>query len=80
MTQEETLKAIVKEKYSQIALQDKEYNAASCCGATGCCGGDEVYNIMSDDYTQLEGYNADADLGLGCGIPTAFAQMKEGDR
>lgn len=79
MTQEETLKAIVKEKYSQIALQDKDYNAASCCGATGCCGGDEVYNIMSDDYTQLEGYNADADLGLGCGIPTAFAQMKEGD-
>ncbi|WP_281350717.1 hypothetical protein [Phnomibacter ginsenosidimutans] len=29
MTQEETLKAIVKEKYSQIALQDKDYNAAS---------------------------------------------------
>lgn len=79
MTQEETLKAIVKEKYSQIALQDKGHNAGSCCGATGSCGGDEVYNIMSDDYTHLEGYNADADLGLGCGIPTAFAQMKEGD-
>jgi SAM-dependent methyltransferase len=34
---------------------------------------------MADDYTQLEGYNADADLGLGCGIPTAFAKMKTGD-
>ncbi len=79
MTQEQELKAIVKEKYSQIALQDKEYNAASCCGATGCCGGDEVYNIMSEDYTQLAGYNADADLGLGCGVPTAFAKMKSGD-
>jgi len=79
MTQEQELKAIVKEKYSQIALQDKEYNAASCCGATGCCGGDEVYNIMSEDYTQLAGYNADADLGLGCGVPTAFAKMKAGD-
>ncbi|HLO72280.1 MAG TPA: arsenite methyltransferase, partial [Flavipsychrobacter sp.] len=37
------------------------------------------YNIMSDDYTRLEGYNADADLGLGCGLPTEFAQIKEGD-
>lgn len=79
MTSEQELKAIVKEKYSQIAQQDKDYNAASCCGATGCCGGDEVYNIMSEDYSKLEGYNADADLGLGCGIPTAFAKMKAGD-
>jgi SAM-dependent methyltransferase len=78
MTQEQELKDLVKEKYSQIALQNKEYNAASCCGATGCCGGDEVYNIMSDDYTKLEGYNADADLGLGCGIPTAFAKLHAG--
>jgi SAM-dependent methyltransferase len=79
MATDQELKELVKEKYSQIALQDKEYNAASCCGATSCCGGDEVYNIMADDYTQLEGYNADADLGLGCGIPTAFAKMKTGD-
>jgi len=34
---------------------------------------------MSDDYTKLEGYNADADLGLGCGLPTHYAQMKKGD-
>ena len=34
---------------------------------------------MSDDYTQLEGYNPDADLGLGCGLPTEFAKIKEGD-
>ena len=34
---------------------------------------------MSDDYTTLEGYNADADLGLGCGLPTEFAQIKPGD-
>lgn len=79
MATDQQLKELVKEKYSQIALQEKDYNAASCCGATSCCGGDEVYNIMADDYTQLEGYNADADLGLGCGIPTAFAKMKTGD-
>jgi arsenite methyltransferase len=38
-----------------------------------------VYNILADDYTKLEGYNPDADLGLGCGLPTEFAKIKEGD-
>ena len=77
MTTEQQLKDLVKEKYSQIALQDKEINQSSCCGAGGCST--EVYNIMSDDYTNLEGYNADADLGLGCGLPTQFAKIKKGD-
>lgn len=71
------LKELVRQKYSEIALQDKETNAASCCGS-GCCS-TEVYNIMSDDYTKMEGYNADADLGLGCGLPTEFAQIRPGD-
>lgn len=77
MTNEQELKELVRQKYSEIALQDKETNAASCCGAGGCST--EVYNIMSDDYTKLEGYNADADLGLGCGLPTEFAQIRPGD-
>ncbi len=77
MTNEKELKELVRQKYSEIALQDKESNMASCCGAGGCST--EVYNIMSDDYTKLEGYNADADLGLGCGLPTQFAQIKPGD-
>jgi ubiquinone/menaquinone biosynthesis C-methylase UbiE len=71
------LKQLVKEKYSEIALQDKETNMSSCCGAGGCST--EVYNIMSDDYSTLEGYNSDADLGLGCGLPTQFAKIKKGD-
>lgn len=71
------LKKIVKEKYSEIALQDRESNAASCCGAGGCST--KVYNIMTDDYTQLDGYVKDADLGLGCGLPTEFAKIKKGD-
>jgi arsenite methyltransferase len=78
MKNETEIKELVKEKYSQIAAQSKTQNASSCCGATGCCG-DDVYNIMADDYTKLEGYVADADLGLGCGLPTEFAQIKEGD-
>lgn len=77
MQTEASLKQIVKEKYGQIALQDKATNSASCCGAGECST--EVYNIMSDDYSTLEGYNADADLGLGCGLPTQFARIKKGD-
>ena len=73
------LKEMVKQKYSEIALQDKDTNQSSCCGATSSCCGDEVYNIMSDDYTKLEGYNPEADLGLGCGLPTEFAKIKEGN-
>src|SRR6201996_3603678 len=74
---ENELKEIVRQKYSQIALQDKDTNQASCCGS-GCCS-TEVYNIMTDDYMQIEGYAADADLGLGCGLPTQFAKIKKGD-
>ena len=79
MKTETEIKEMVREKYSEIAKQSKETNAASCCGATSACCGDEVYNIMADDYTKLDGYVADADLGLGCGLPTEFAKIKEGD-
>src|SRR3954452_21166553 len=71
------VKDLVRQKYSEIALQDKETNQSSCCGS-GCCS-TEVYNIMADDYSNLEGYNPDADLGLGCGLPTQFAKIKKGD-
>jgi len=72
----EELKETVKEKYSEIANQSKEENAVSCCGVGTSCGVD--YTIFSEDYTKLKGYNEDADLSLGCGIPTEFAQIKEG--
>ena len=77
MKNEQALKELVKEKYAAIADQSIEQNLSSCCGAGGCST--EVYNIMSDDYTKMEGYNADADLGLGCGLPTQFAKIKKGD-
>lgn len=69
------LKQLVREKYTEIAFQSKEQNAASCCGV----GAPGVCNIMSETYEQLNGYNADADLGLGCGLPTEFAQIQAGD-
>ena len=77
MQTQDNVKEMVKQKYSEIALQDKDTNAASCCGS-GCCS-EEVYNIMSEDYNQLEGYNPDANLDLGCGLPTQFAKIKKGD-
>jgi arsenite methyltransferase len=77
MSNAEELKKIVKDKYSEIALQPKEQNEASCCGATGC--GTVDYAIFAESYTQLAGYNPEADLGLGCGVPTEFAQIKSGD-
>ena len=77
MKNETAIKELVKEKYAEIASQPRQQNYASCCGATSSCK--EVYSIMSDEYSNVDGYNADADLGLGCGLPTEFAKMKEGD-
>ena len=78
MTTSEELKQIVKDKYSEIAEQTKVQNETSCCGSgCGCATIDEA--IMAEDYTKLSGYAADADLGLGCGLPTEHAKMKEGD-
>lgn len=77
MGTDEQLKELVRQKYSEIALHEKSVNQASCCGAGSCST--EVYNIMSDDYTTLDGYSPDADLGLGCGLPTQFARIKPGD-
>ncbi len=71
------LKKIVKEKYSEIAKQSKEQNETSCCGATSCCSSVD-YTIFSEQYDTLNGYNPDADLGLGCGLPTEFAGIQQG--
>lgn len=77
MKTEIDLKQIVKDRYAKIATQDKAVNASSCCGAT--TPSNKVYNIMMDDYSETEGYAEEADLGLGCGLPTQFAKIKAGD-
>lgn len=78
MQNEKEIKEIVKKKYGEIA---KQY--ISCCGPTSCCGTTENkivgYSTMQDDYNNIEGYVADADLGLGCGLPTEYAGIKRGD-
>lgn len=78
MTTSEELKQLVKEKYAEIATQSKQQNETSCCGSgCGCSTIDEA--LMAEDYSKLAGYNTDADLGLGCGLPTEFANIKAGD-
>ena len=77
MNSNEEIKEMVKQKYAEIALQNQETNASSCCGSGGCST--EIYNIMTDDYDHLEGYNPDADLKLGCGLPTEFAKIEKGN-
>lgn len=71
------LKELVKQKYGEIAAGQNSCCAPSCCGSVESKA--EVYNIMSESYEQLEGYNADADLGLGCGLPTQYARIRRGD-
>ena len=79
------LKNSVKEKYGQAALRVSEGNtAASCCGSSACCGATtETWDpITSNLYEegQTAGIPAEALLAsLGCGNPTALAELKEGE-
>jgi arsenite methyltransferase len=78
MQSSQDLKAMVKEKYGAIAMQSKERNQSSCCGSSCGCN-DAEFSVMAEDYTKLPGYVPAADLSLGCGLPTQFAQITPGD-
>jgi SAM-dependent methyltransferase len=69
------LKRTVQDKYAQIAEEEE----ASGCGCSCCGTEDQVYNLMADDYSSVEGYSQEADLNLGCGLPTQFARIQPGD-
>jgi ubiquinone/menaquinone biosynthesis C-methylase UbiE len=73
----EDLKQVVKDKYGKIALENSSEN--SCCGSSSCCGPGVEYTAFNENYDNREGYNPDADLSLGCGIPTDYAGIKQGD-
>ncbi|MEJ7672847.1 MAG: arsenite methyltransferase [Chitinophagaceae bacterium] len=77
MQTQDKVKEMVKQKYSEIALQDKETNASSV--AVPAVAVPKYIILCPIDYNELEGYNADADLGLGCGLPTQYAKIKTGD-
>ena len=71
------IKKLVKEKYSQIAENIDE--EVGCCSGSCCSSNAKDYSVFADDYSKLEGYVKEADLGLGCGLPTEFADIKKGD-
>lgn len=69
----------VRERYARAATDD-----AGCCDASCCGDGDESSAVdvsrtvgYSDD--ELAGVPGDANLGLGCGNPTAIASLREGE-
>ncbi len=67
----------IKEAYSGV-LQNTPQSASSCCGVSNCCSPSAELSTFSEDYSQLPGYLPDADYGLGCGIPVAFAGIEKG--
>lgn len=77
MNKNEEIKEMVKQKYQDIALQEDDMAATACCGSNK--RSNKVYHIMGEDYSEMDGYIPDADLGLGCGLPTQFAKIKKGD-
>ncbi|HVB03996.1 MAG TPA: arsenite methyltransferase [Chitinophagaceae bacterium] len=77
MESQDRIKEMVRQKYTEIAGQSLQDNQSSCCGSGACTT--SVYNIMNDDYGSLEGYIPDADLGLGCGLPTRYAGIRKGN-
>jgi arsenite methyltransferase len=74
MESNEEIRETVRKRYAEIASQP---NGTGCCGG-GSCGMPEAGNF-SDDYAKVEGYVSEADLGLGCGLPTELAGIKSGD-
>ncbi len=76
MDNQNNIKEIVKEKYSTIAEQSKDEGCGCCCGSSKKV---IEYSMIGDDYSKLDGYEKDADLGLGCGVPTEFAGLQEGN-
>ncbi len=79
MDKPELIKETVKNKYSEIASSAK---GSGCCGPVpDCCGSNSniEFTMIGDDYKSVDGYVPDADLGLGCGLPTEYAGIKHGD-
>ena len=73
-----TLKEVVREKYGEIALRVGS-DGVSCCGPAGC-GTKEP--ITSDLYDEMEKSQLPPEAvlaSLGCGNPTALAELKPGE-
>ena len=76
----DTIKAVVQQKYGEAALQARSGHKAGCgCGTSACCGPDPITSNLYDD-SQAEAVPLEAMLAsLGCGNPTALAELKPGE-
>ena len=63
----------VREKYAEIAT-----SWACGCGPS-CCGAADGLDLMGSAYEDVAGHVAEADLGLGCGLPVEHAGLQAGD-
>lgn len=70
----EKIKEVVKKTYTNIVTQ----SSTGCCVPSACGTTIEPWSL-SEGYENVEGYEAEADYGLGCGLPTESAKIKEGD-
>lgn len=71
----------IKEKVQEIYSEIVAHNGSSsdcCSSSSSCCGSSTDITDFSEDYSHLPGYNPEADYGLGCGIPVAFAGIENG--
>jgi len=73
------LKELVKQSYNDLALASEDKQKCCCNPLAPAAPSKKVYTIMSEDYSQLKGYEPDADLGVGCGLPTQYARIQKGD-
>lgn len=73
MQSPDSIKASVRDKYAAIARSKSD---VSCCSS---CGEDLEVSMIGDDYDGVDGYVAEADLQLGCGVPTDLADIHPGD-
>ena len=74
---EQDLRDAVRKRYAAIATTSENYCGPACCDSSQVVGGD--FNMIGDAYKDVEGYVAEADLKLGCGVPVDHAGMKPGD-
>ena len=73
----ETIKEEFKKSHGAIA---KGNTQAGCCSiGSGCCTTEEFSTSMAENYEGIKGYEKEADLSLGCGLPTEIAKINEGD-
>jgi SAM-dependent methyltransferase len=71
------IKKTVQERFHHELTYKDDYMEEGCGCGSGC--GCSSYADTAENYTELEGYHPHADLGLGCGLPTEFIDIREGD-